>query len=147
MRARRAYLISAGRRPCRTGHRPWPCGSDFPINQTKAIRRCGNHLFHANSAKAPVRTLSNYARDLIQFGSFAEEANNPFGNHGVAPDFACGHWVLLPDWCRQSIDHSRDKQNANGVFSFVDKNIAGRKERLARAFSSPSTRVRKICSR
>jgi hypothetical protein len=63
----------------------------------------------------------NYARNLIQFGSFAERANNPFGNLGVAPDFACGHWVYLPEWCRQSINHSRDKYNANGVFSFVDK--------------------------
>lgn len=63
----------------------------------------------------------NYARDLIQFGSFAETGKT-IGNYGVAPDFAFGHWVWLPEWFKTAVDQT--ETNDNGVFRFVTKRPA-----------------------
>jgi hypothetical protein len=55
------------------------------------------------------------ARDVIQFSSFSDEPGQAI-NYGVAPDFACGHRVYLPQWCVQSIVNQR-----RGKFDFVNK--------------------------
>lgn len=115
-----SYLISAGGGLAGPAIDPGLAAVTSPSVKRKQLGVAVTTSFMPTGQSAGPNT-QNYARDLIQFGSFAESANNPFGNHGVAPDFACGHWVWLPDWCRQSIDHARDKQNANGVFSFVNK--------------------------
>lgn len=73
------------------------------------------------------------AKDLIQFSSFSEgfsflkngvlvRSSPTVANYGVAPDFACGHRVDLPEWCAplvpcmpQLVLQPRCK------FNFVDK--------------------------
>jgi hypothetical protein len=115
-----SYLISAGGGLAGPAIDPGLAALTSPSTKRKQLGVAVTTSFMPTGQSAGPNT-QNYARDLIQFGSFAEKANNPFGNHGVAPDFACGHWVWLPDWCLQSIDHSRDKRNPHGVFSFVDK--------------------------
>lgn len=55
------------------------------------------------------------ARDVIQFSSFSDTPGKAI-NYGVAPDFACGHRVYLPQWCVQSIVDQR-----RGKFDFVNK--------------------------
>lgn len=115
-----SYLITAGGGLAGWAINPGLAAISSPSLERKQLGVAMTTSFMPTGQSAGPNT-QNYARDLIQFSSFAERGNNPFGNYGVAPDFACGHWVLLPDWCQQSIDHSKDKRNANGVFSFVDK--------------------------
>jgi hypothetical protein len=62
---------------------------------------------------------------LIQFGRFAEWPG--VYNGGVAPDFACGPQVNLPQWCTDAIAEDRRKHpnDSFGKFQFVDKRSAG----------------------
>ena len=57
----------------------------------------------------------NSSLDLIQFSSFSQEPGQAV-NYGVAPDFACGHQVHLPDWCRSIIE-----ADVEGRFAFMNK--------------------------
>lgn len=57
--------------------------------------------------------FGRYAVDLIQFGSFAYGAWF-IKNYGVAPDFACGAILHLPDWVLLNADRL-------GNFLFVDR--------------------------
>jgi hypothetical protein len=62
------------------------------------------------------------ASDLIQFSNFSDQPGTLF-NYGVAPDFACGHSVHLPEWCREAINPNESR----GKFAFVDRGgAAGR---------------------
>jgi hypothetical protein len=115
-----SYLITAGGGLAGWAINPGIAAVTSPSVGRKQLGVAMTTSFMPTGQSAGPNT-QNYAKDLIQFSSFAERGNNPLGNYGVAPDFACGHWVLLPDWCQQAIDHTRDKRNANGVFSFVDK--------------------------
>jgi hypothetical protein len=53
--------------------------------------------------------------ELIQFSSFSQEPGQAV-NYGVAPDFACGHQVHLPEWCSSVIEAA-----GGGKFGFVNK--------------------------
>lgn len=53
--------------------------------------------------------------DLIQFSSFSQQPGQAV-NCGVAPDFACGHQVHLPEWCSGLLEAA-----GGGKFVFVDK--------------------------
>lgn len=55
------------------------------------------------------------AMDLIQFSSFSDIPDN-MDNYGVAPDFACGHRVHIPEWYTPQ---------RLGKFDFVDRGSAG----------------------
>lgn len=48
-------------------------------------------------------------------------------NYGVAPDFACGPQVHLPNWCNDAIaaDRATYQKDLFGKFEFVDKGSAG----------------------
>ncbi len=63
----------------------------------------------------------NFAQDLIQFGSFA--SGGPVLNYGVAPDFACGHQIYLPEWLTQLRGSAR--YVADGNFTFIDRSPEG----------------------
>ncbi len=62
------------------------------------------------------------ARDLIQFGRFSDVAG--VFNYGVAPDFACGPQVHLPEWCQKAI--AADSGPRLGGFQFVNRGSAGK---------------------
>jgi hypothetical protein len=62
------------------------------------------------------------ARDLIQFGRFSDVEG--VGNYGVAPDFACGPQIHLPDWCKKAI--AADNGPRLGGFEFVDRGSGGK---------------------
>ena len=57
------------------------------------------------------------ADELIQFSSFAEEST-VVRNLGVAPDFACGHQIRLPDWLQNL--QGTPRYVSRGKFIFVD---------------------------
>lgn len=68
----------------------------------------------------------NSASDLIQFSTFSSEFYTGLrlagaANYGVAPDFACGHQVYLPDWCLKAMKRIPETDK----FLFVDKGSAG----------------------
>ena len=115
-----SYLISAGGGLAGPAIDPGLAALVSPSVKRKQLGVAVTTSFMPTGQSAGPNT-QNYARDLIQFGAFAARANNPFGNHGVAPDFACGHLIWLPDWCLERIDHRQDKQTPNGIFSFVDR--------------------------
>jgi hypothetical protein len=52
----------------------------------------------------------SYASDLIQFSRFSDDFDHDgegfpeINSYGVAPDFACGYGIHLPDWVRASAD-------------------------------------------
>jgi len=68
------------------------------------------------------------ARDLIQFSHFStsydvDGEGYPYvNNYGVAPDFACGYGLHLPQWV---IDSAEPKFNGTPGFHFVDRGSKG----------------------
>jgi len=115
-----SYLISAGGGLAGEAINPGVAAAFDPSLRRKQLGVAMTTSFMPTGQSADANGL-HYARDLIQLSSFAEEGQSPLGNYGVAPDFACGHWVWLPEWCQKSIDRSKDKANEHGVFSFVNK--------------------------
>ncbi len=107
-----SYLISAGGSP-----------ADFAIDprflgivagdqdQQLGVAVTTSFMPTGASAGGPL----NSSIDLIQFSSFSQEPGQAV-NYGVAPDFACGHQVHLPDWCRAIIE-----ADVVGKFAFISK--------------------------
>jgi hypothetical protein len=66
------------------------------------------------------------ARDAIQFSHFSDSydtSGHPYVmSYGVAPDFACGYGVHLPDWVRNSAEPPFD---GSPRFHFIDKSSDG----------------------
>jgi len=61
---------------------------------------------------------------LIQFSSFSDVTIPALGlygswNYGVAPDFACGHQIKLPDWLK-NLSRS-DKYVSVGNYTFINQ--------------------------
>ncbi|ULQ51759.1 hypothetical protein [Flavihumibacter fluvii] len=54
-----------------------------------------------------------FTRDIIQFGSFSADINE-VANYGVAPDFACGYSMHLPEWVNKPGDRE---------FAFTEKRL------------------------
>jgi hypothetical protein len=121
-----SYLISAGGRPATYAIDPGP-SILLPKGRKAAAQQLGVAVttsFMPTSQSPSNNTppgqnksndTQNDARDLIQFSSFSQKLNEA-ENYGVAPDFACGHQVHLPNWCLQAIVPQR-----RGKFDFVDK--------------------------
>lgn len=64
--------------------------------------------------------LQNSAREVIQFSKFS--ADQRVINYGVAPDFACGHNMHAPFWCKHPINGAAD---IRGNFRFVNQGSNG----------------------
>ncbi|MEJ7680530.1 MAG: hypothetical protein WKG06_22295 [Segetibacter sp.] len=106
-----SYLITAGGTPATYAIDPGP-----GLLTSKGRRKNAQQLGVAVTTSFMPTGLSagpgtqNHARDLIQFSHFSDTFDvNSEGfpetmNYGVAPDFACGHGVYLPDWVRVSAD-------------------------------------------
>jgi len=105
-----SYLITAGGSPAGWAIDPGLQGTfkpdDVKVQYGVAVT---TSFMPAGQSSGP--GTQNYARDLIQFSSFAEVGL--VHNYGVAPDFACGHVVHIPAWVNFI--------EPRGLFSFVDK--------------------------
>jgi len=64
--------------------------------------------------------LQNSAREVIQFSKFS--ADQRVINYGVAPDFACGHNMHTPFWCKHPVNGAAD---ISGHFRFVNRGSNG----------------------
>lgn len=111
-----SYLISAGGSPA-----PWAVWPDLAaLFDEEQVRQLGvavpTSFMPTGQSAGPER--QNSAHDLIQFGSFSQTVGE-VANYGVAPDFACGHSVHLPDW----VDMYGHRE---GPFLFVDRGPTGR---------------------
>ena len=117
-----SYLISAGGRPTTYAVDPGPAAQISPSKVAQELGVAVTTSFMPTGGRtgdmrgAYRAGTQNYARDLIQFGSFAQGPDNDpadsVQNYGVAPDFACGHVVNVPLWVQWSAQH--------GNFFFVD---------------------------
>lgn len=114
-----SYLITAGGSPATYAVDPHWAGIVF-TDEAQQLGVAVTTSFMPTGLSAGHDT-QNYARDLIQFSSFSSGDSMGF-NYGVAPDFACGHQVHLPQWCKDAIIQdpiNTDKQR--GKFVFVNK--------------------------
>jgi hypothetical protein len=108
-----SYLITAGGKPADYAINPRVGGIVFgDVKQQLGVAVTTS--FMPTGLSAGINTQNN-ASDLIQFSSFSDEVSTA-ANYGVAPDFACGHRVHLPEWCKQAIVPQR-----RGKFDFVNK--------------------------
>jgi hypothetical protein len=104
-----SYLISAGGTPATYAINPYFVGIAVGDNAQQigvAVTTSFMPTKRINSdCGDPTR-----ASDLIQFSRFSDDFdhdNEGFPetkNYGVAPDFACGYGIHLPDWVRASAD-------------------------------------------
>jgi len=108
-----SYLITAGGSPATYAIDPTFLGVVVG-DQSQQLGVAVTTSFLPTGSSAGPGTQNN-ARDLIQFSSFSDSPGKML-NYGVAPDFACGHKVHLPDWCLQAIVPQR-----RGKFDFVNK--------------------------
>lgn len=133
-----SYLISAGGSPATYAIDPTFLGFTFGDDPGQQLGVAVTTSFMPTTRLKPdVIPLLNCgdptsAIDLIQFGHFSDTdvtqtVDNVVYNYGVAPDFACGHQVNLPLWCRVAIAQNRDKfpDEHYGRFEFVDRGSAG----------------------
>ncbi|MEA2162136.1 MAG: hypothetical protein QOK37_263 [Thermoanaerobaculia bacterium] len=91
----------------------------------------------------------NDATSVIQFGEFSKNIKSVLefkilgqtvfeinaiepksvANYGVAPDFACGHQVWLPEWVNRTVARNLDgapvDPHVSAGFSFIDLHIPG----------------------
>jgi hypothetical protein len=109
-----SYLISAGGSPATYAIDPHVFGI-VPPGQDQQLGVAVTTTFMPTGQSAGANT-QNQARDLIQFSSFFPAQAGGAFNYGVAPDFACGHIMHMPDWCKQALD-----PQTIGKFSFVNK--------------------------
>lgn len=101
-----SYLITAGGSPATFAIDPYFLGVPLgDYDQQRGVAVTTTFMPTTYSQKV----LS--AVDLIQFSSFSDF---PAWNYGVAPDFACGHQIHLPDWVRGN-------SVLEGKFTFVSQ--------------------------
>jgi hypothetical protein len=115
-----SYLITAGGTAGPFAIDPFFLGVPFgPYEQQRGVAVTTSFMpttYSHNSQK------STRADQLIQFSYFSDVTNGrPVGysvwNYGVAPDFACGHRIHLPQWLTD-LEHTADYV-AHGNFTFV----------------------------
>ena len=121
-----SYLISAGGTPATYAVDPG-LATWFAKGKRKQAQQLGVAVttsFMPTGSSAGLYVQNDRASALIQFSTFSDMSPLPINNitgvanYGVAPDFACGHRVYLPDWCKQAIvPGPRGKLN----FDFVNK--------------------------
>ena len=139
-----SYLITAGGAPATWALDP---GKYAEIDGEKVCQELGVAV---TTSFIPTGFNIQGAGNLIQFGSFSKKTTHwtrlkvPFfdaveansvvldsvENYGVAPDFACGHQVFLPDWLNENNTEGvpdgvmQDPRKSSG-FSFVHKGSSG----------------------
>jgi len=116
-----SYLITAGGAPATYAIDPGPASI---ISPSKVAQQLGVAMTTSFMPTTRSGLAAQFAGDLIQFSTFSQQGAAffvPFdgsaANYGVAPDFACGHKVYLPQWC---LDAIKDSERF-GNFSFVNK--------------------------
>lgn len=115
-----SYLITAGGSPATYAIDPTVGGIVFGDQaQQLGVAVTTTFMPTGNSAGRfvldhPLK-LQNSAKDLIQFSSFSDSPGK-MHNYGLAPDFACGHRVHIPEWYAPL---------RLGKFDFVDRGSAG----------------------
>jgi hypothetical protein len=106
-----SYLISAGGSPATYAIDPSFLGvvvtnedQQLGVAVTTSFMPTGTSAGRPNTAALfSPDTLQNSATEVIQFSSFSDRPGK-VSNYGVAPDFACGHVVYLPEWCKKPIN-------------------------------------------
>ena len=119
-----SYLISAGGSPATFAIDPAVAGIVFTDNdQQKGVAVTTSFMPTGNSAgflRAGDRTdLQNHSRDLFQLSKFSDE-DGAVQNYGVAPDFACGSALSVPNWGRHVLPG-----DVHGMFQFLDRGSNG----------------------
>jgi hypothetical protein len=124
-----SYLITAGGRSAGhayTGFLP-------SVFEVVAPSKSGENLGVAVSTSFIPTSLSagqslEGSKDLIQFTGFWAGEDGGHESYGVAPDFACGYGLRLPDWATQNaewdnpfffINRGPDRRNDNGRPEFA----------------------------
>ncbi|GAC1653976.1 MAG: hypothetical protein NVS4B3_17520 [Gemmatimonadaceae bacterium] len=97
-----SYLITAGGSPAGYAIDPELYGSIVPGEQGQQLGVCVTTSFMPTSTDVEIH---NDASGLIQFSVFSEDGDDddPPRNYGVAPDFACGHNLYLPEWAAHGV--------------------------------------------
>jgi hypothetical protein len=116
-----SYLITAGGQPATWAIDPRFAGQVIGDNDQQ-LGVAVTTSFMPTGLSAGEQT-QNSARDLIQFGRFSDAAEDDRApgiveNYGVAPDFACGFQVYLPEWAKTG--------DQVGRFLFVNRGLPGR---------------------
>lgn len=93
-----------------------PFGSDN--DQQKGVAVTTSFIPTAGNESIGIDPVDN-ASQIIQFSQFSDvrlpaEPGEGVANYGVAPDFACGHDIYLPDWALDPVPLRKD----TGVWSF-----------------------------
>ena len=97
-----SYLITAGGSPCGYAINPHV----GPVVFGQQGQQLGVAVTTSFMPTTRGHGVENDARGLIQFSQFSEGGNDhPPRNYGVAPDFACGHNLYLPDWADHPPNH------------------------------------------
>jgi hypothetical protein len=126
-----SYLITAGGCPG-----PWAIDPGPAIAQVftykdiqKQVGAAVTTSFMPTGQGVGYGTLKN-ASDLIQFSNFsdgynvvifgkAKRTNPEVANYGIAPDFACGHQIHLPEWVKAL--EGTDRYVVDGNFIFINQ--------------------------
>ena len=93
-----SYLITAGGKPATYAVDPHFAAVVAPTEQAKQLGVAVTTSFMPTTQPSGLCGNPSSAGDLIQFSSFSSTTGE-VANYGVAPDFACGHQVHLPNWC------------------------------------------------
>jgi hypothetical protein len=110
-----SYLITAGGVPATYAIDPYFLGIPVPDSEKQlgvAVTTTFMPTIYMHSAI--------YAQELIQFSSFAEYRGT--WNYGVAPDFACGYQIKLPDWLNRL--QGMPSYVSDGNFIFINQRPA-----------------------
>jgi hypothetical protein len=105
-----SYLISAGGAPARQAIPPL-ITPIVTIGEKPKDRGVAMTTSFMPTGQSAGYLTQNQASNLVQFGH-ASDSPGEVDNYGVAPDFACGDDLYLPDWVTGQV---------NGQFLFVKK--------------------------
>lgn len=123
-----SYLITAGGSPSPHAIDPHVMGVLIPDQQVQLGVAMPTTFMPTTRPALDCGDPTN-AYDLIQFGHFSYDYDYEgegfpgVHNYGVAPDFACGYKVHLPDWVLASAQ--RSPLDESQKFLFVDKGSDG----------------------
>ena len=123
-----SYLITAGGSPATYAVDPYVLGfvvgdqaQQLGVAVTTSFMPTGTSAGYPNPKLCIPRSLQNWATDLIQFSRFSDKPGEAV-NYGVAPDFACGHKMYSPHWCKYPPNGPVDYHHSQngGDFRFVN---------------------------
>jgi hypothetical protein len=114
-----SYLITAGGRPATYAVDPYFAGVPIKGDQQRGVAVTTSFMPTTYGLKAVK------ADELIQFSSFTDSIIPLIGfygswNYGVAPDFACGHQIQLPESWLKGLRDTGNYVSA-GNFTFINQ--------------------------